>query len=164
MKKLLACLLALTALFALVSCNADVREAKEKTFSSNGLELTLTEAFKETTSEGYTVCYDSSKVAVFALKENKADFASLGTITLSTYADLVKEVNKAKAPSEILTKDGLTYMTYKFTNSDTDKEYSYLTVMYETDDAFWMVQFATLTEDYAEYESFLFDCAKTVKV
>lgn len=164
MKKLLACLLALTALFALVSCNADVREAKEKTFSSNGLELTLTEAFKETTAEGYTVCYDSSKVAVFALKEKKSDFVSLGDVDLPAYANLIKEANKSKSPSDIQSKDGLTYMTYQFTNSDSNKEYSYLTVMYEADDAFWMVQFATLTEDYAEYESFLFDCAKSVKV
>ena len=164
MKKLLACLLALTALFALVSCNADVREAKEKTFTSNGLEVTLTEAFKESSVEGYTACYDSTKVAVLALKENKSDFASLGSINLSTYANLVKKANESKSPSAIEIKDGLTYMTYEFTNPDNNKEYSYLTVMYEGEDAFWMVQFATLTEDYAEYESFLFDCAKTVKV
>lgn len=40
-----------------------------KTFSSDGMTITLTDEFRETNIEYYTVAYDSKNVAVFALKE-----------------------------------------------------------------------------------------------
>ena len=70
MKKLLAVLILAASLISMVSCNKKVYEANAKEFTSDGLTITLTDAFVKKGQEGYTVCYDSKSVAVIALKES----------------------------------------------------------------------------------------------
>ena len=166
MKKLLSSILVLCAVLSLVSCSilGPVHSAAPAEFSSNGMTITLTEKFRETSYSGYTVCYDSSEAAVFVLKESFSLQAGLKDETLDWYADLVRQNNSSKSPSEIAKADGLVSMEYEFYNAQEDVTYQYYTAMYKGSDAFWLVQFACKKELYNEYRPHFIKWAQSVDV
>lgn len=132
-----------------------------KDFSSNGMSISLTDEFIEIDVENYTVVYDSKNVAVFALKEAFALADGFQNYTLEQYGNLVLKNNNLSA-SELQNLDGLTEFEYEFTNPNTKDTYTYFSFVYKADDAFWLVQFATLTENVDEYRAQILEWAKTV--
>ncbi len=116
---------------------------KERVFSSNGMNITLSEEFKETTVKNYTVAYDSKKVAVFALKEPFTLADGFENNTLDQYADLVIQANGLNSAQKKI-DNGLIWFEYDFDNPENNNTYRYFTYVYKTNDAFWIVQFATL--------------------
>lgn len=132
-----------------------------KDFSSNGMSIRLTDEFKKTDIENYTVAYDSKNVAVLALKEAFALADGFQNYTLEQYGNLVLKNNNLSA-SELQNLDGLTEFEYEFTNPNTKDTYTYFSFVYKADDAFWLVQFATLTENVDEYRAQILEWAKTV--
>ena len=164
MKKRVSILLVFVmVLLTAVSCQKPDAEPKNKIFNSNGMTITLTDEFHESSYQGYTACYESSKVAVFVLKESFSLQEGFEDFTLDEYAELVLQSNSSKSPSAISKKDGLTSMEYKFFNENTNQTYKYFSVMYKGPDAFWLVQFACVENIYdAQKDSFV-TWAKTVK-
>ena len=69
---------------------------------------------------------------------------------------------KCFAISKIEDKEGLIGFEYEFTNPDTKDIYKYFSFVYKSNDAFWLVQFATLTENVDEYRAQILEWAKTV--
>lgn len=134
---------------------------KPKTFSSNGMSLTLTTGFRETSMEGYTVCYDSKDVAVFVLREGFDLVPGVSELTLDEYVELVRESNKGKDGVTVGREGNLPCMEYRSTNDGTI--YYYYTVMYKSSDAFWLVQFATKDANAKELRPRFVEWAKTVK-
>ncbi len=137
------------------------KTSKEKTFSSDGMTITLTDAFRETDIANQTVAYDSRKVAVFALKEAFSLADGFEDYTLDAYADLVQQ-NNGLTSSVVKNTDGLKWFTYEYTNPDTKDTYQYVSFVFKTDDAFWLIQFATLEEDFEEYDAQIMEWAKTI--
>ncbi len=133
-----------------------------KTFSSNGMVITLTDEFRKTDIENYTVAYASKNVAVFALKEGFTLAEGFEDYTLEQYADFVIQANNLSS-AEIKTADGLTSFEYDFTNLETNDSYKYFSYVYKTNDAFWLIQFATLNETVDEYAQQITDWAKSVE-
>ena len=162
MKKWLLCLLAVIMVLPLAACSVDVKTASDKEFSSNGMKITLTSAFRESQAEGYTAVYDSSEVAVIGLREPYSVAAQLEDMTLSEYADIVYQNNASKSPKPISTVDGLTVMEFEFHNDELDKDYSYFTVMLKGEDCFWMIQFASETNNYEECKPYFIKWAKSI--
>ncbi len=132
-----------------------------KDFSYNGMSIRLTDEFIKTDIENYTVAYDSKNVAVFALKEAFALADGFQNYTLEQYGNLVLKNNNLSA-SELQNLDGLTEFEYEFTNPNTKDTYTYFSFVYKADDAFWLVQFAMLTENVDEYRAQILEWAKTV--
>ncbi len=133
-----------------------------KTFSSNGMSITLTDEFKETDIGNFTVVYDSKNVAVFALKEAFVLAEGFEDYTLEQYADLVIQANNFGSV-EIKNVDGLTYFEYEFTNPETNDDYKYFSYVYKANDAFWLIQFATLTENIGQYSQQITTWANSVE-
>ncbi len=133
-----------------------------KEFTSNGMTITLTDEFKEADIENYTVAYDSKNVAVFALKEAFTLADGFEGYTLEQYADLVIQANNLGS-AEIKTADGLTSFEYDFINPETNNTYKYFSYVYKTDDAFWLIQFATFDKNVDEYAQQITDWAKSVE-
>lgn len=158
MKKLLSLLLVLVTLFSLVACG----EPQPKDFTCQGMTITLTDAFKENTQGGYTVCYETATVAVFVLKEAFTLQAGLGDKTVEEYAAMVKQSNAARNPSDISTENGLVSMEYSFTNESTGDTYKYFSTMFKGSDAFWLVQFACKEASYDANKSDFIGWAKSV--
>lgn len=165
MKKILALVLALITLLSCVSCiGVKVYEAEATEFSSQGLTLTLTKAFKKADVQGYTVAYDSAAVAVFALKESFSLMAGMSDMSVDDYAELLREANAARDPGAIQTEEGVLFFEYSFYNEEEKTTFKYFTTVHKGDDAFWMVQFATREGVYDEYRPYLLQWAKTVDV
>lgn len=157
-KKILACILAAASLLLFAGCGTtNVKEAGEKTFSVDGMNITLTKGFTKTDMEGYTACFDSSEIAVFALKES-ADSA----LSLLDYAAMILKANESKTPGNIEMIDGIPSIEYTYKNETENAEYKYLTFLYKAPDAFWAVQFSCRAADYEENKPFFVKWAKTV--
>lgn len=135
--------------------------AEEKAFSSGGITIILTDEFKKVNVENYTVAYESKNIAVFALKEELSLAEGFEKYTLKEYADLVIKASNVSAKAK--TTDGLTHFEYKYTNPQTKDVYKYFSYVYKTDDAFWVVQFATLSENADTYAQQITDWAKAIK-
>lgn len=133
-----------------------------KKFSSDGMTITLTDEFLKTDIEPYTVAYDSKNVAVWALKEEFTLADGFEDNTLEQYADLVIKANNFGSV-EIKNVDGLTYFVYKSTSPETNAVYQYYSYVYKADDAFWLVQFATLDENVEKYTSQITEWAKSLE-
>ena len=159
MKRIISALLVALLMFSLVSCVGE----SAKTFTSNGMSITLTNAFKENTYEGYTVCYESKDAAVFVLKEAFSLQEDMSEMSLDDYAKLVYSANASKSPSEISKEDGLTFIEYDFHSEEENQTYSYFTTMFKGTDAFWIVQFISKKEAYDAKRQNFVDWAKTVE-
>ena len=159
MKKLLAILICTVVLLSCVSCFSPV----EKAFSTSGMTITLTSNFKETTLNGYTVAYDSTKVAVFVLKENFSLLEGFEDYSLEQYGEILRQNNESKNPSELKEIDNITYFEYQFHNTELDKDYKYFTTVYKSSDAFWMIQFCSLVKDYESQFDNMLTWAKSVE-
>lgn len=139
------------------------RTPEAKTFSAAGVTITLTEEFKETEIENFNVAYDSRNVAVFILEEPFTLMEGLENFKVEQYVDLVIQANTSMSGAEKKTVDGLTHFEYAFTNPETNDTYQYFSYAYKTDDAFWLVQFATLDKNVGKYAPLIAEWAKTVE-
>ena len=131
-----------------------------KSFSADGMSITLTDNFTEESYSGYTVCYDSKDVAIFVLKEEFTLAEGFEDYTLEQYGNLVIEGN-GLTDSQLQTSDGLTYFEYDYEDTANSDTYHYITYVYKADDAFWMIQFATSESDFAKYSSQITNWAKS---
>lgn len=139
-------------------------DAAAKTFSNDGMTITLTSDFSKQSMDGYTVCYAAKTAAVFALHETNDQFAAAGLndVTLEQYAALVMQNNSSRNPVAGDDINGCPTILYDFYNEDKDVEYRYLAVMYQADDGFWLVQFASAKDDFDTYEPSFVEAAKSV--
>jgi len=133
-----------------------------KAFSSDGMTITLTDEFRKTDIENYTVAYDSKNVAVFALKEAFSLADGFEDYTVKQYADLVVKNNKLDS-AKVKTNGGLTFFEYTYTNPETNDEYRYFSYVYKSNDAFWLVQFATLNKNSDTFVQEIEKWAKSVE-
>ena len=146
----------------LVACNLTEPNSFAKTFFKNGFQITLTEEFTELEYENCEACFASITMSVTAWKEGKASNEYLQSITRRDYAELLREAKADKNPSPLHVENGLIYFT------DTVKVVNGLdntltVAIYESSDAFWIVEFGTFTEQYEPYKDTILSYAKTVK-
>ena len=160
MKKLVSFILLFTFIFTLGGCA--VKDTKEKVFTKNEFSITLNEAYIESEYEGYYACFDSATVAVFVVKEGFDIMEGFSDYTIEQYANIVMYNCSDKLPS-FHQKDGISYIEYSFKNTEVNKTYKYLTALYKSSDAFYMVQFTCEDKDYIEYKDYFIERAKTVK-
>ena len=129
---------------------------KEKTFSAQGMSITLTDEFHRFNEDGYVAIYDSKDVAVFVSR-----FDILET-QLSEFAELLA-VRCGLASTDVKTTDGLTHFTFTNTGKQNKVEYQYTVYLYKTGDTFWTVEFATRTKDAGDYADKIQEWVKSVK-
>lgn len=166
MKKVIS-VFVLISVFASILCGCSLLAAKsgsDKEFSGEGLTITLTDNFKTADIEGYTLCYDSFDVGVFALKESVSDYPILADVTLDEYKEYVLEANSEKSPKEDPSIEGLKVLKYEYYVDTKKANYTYFISLYKAQDSFWLVQFACKSSDFADYEPYFIKWAKSVKV
>ena len=139
-------------------------DAKAKTFDAEGMQITLTTDFSQESLEGYTVGYAADTAIVLALHETKAEFAEAGAedVTFEQYVEFVRQANSDKELVDGEPIDGNPTLLYDFLNEEQNVTYRYLTVLYEADDGFWMVQFASQKDNFDTYEPSFIEAAKSV--
>jgi len=146
--------------FSVFFANVD---SSPRTFSSNGVKITLTDDFIKVPIADFTVSYGNGEISVFFLEERFDVYEGLDSFTLEQYGEAVIEVNKYDSSTQLKERDSLLYFEYDGTNPDSGEEYSYIAFVYETSDAFWLVQFGALVEDMEKCYDDIFEYAKTVE-
>lgn len=159
----IVCTLLLVAVLA--GCgSSNPFDAAAKTFSNEGMQITLTSDFSKQSADGYTMCYAADTAIVLTLHETSDQFAAAGIedVTLDDYAELVTQANSKYNPVAGEDINGNPTLLYDFHNDEQDADYRYLTVMYQVDDGFWLVQFASAKDDFDTYEPSFVEAAKSV--
>lgn len=154
--------LLLCMLLSFAACGTDVRTAEAKTFTCEGMSVTLTKGFRKKSASGFTAGYNSRQAGVLVLREAFTSITDGSSLTLEDYAQLVLSNNQERVSIDggIRQSDGLTYMEYVATSDN--REYGYLVTMFKGPDAFWLVQFFCKNSEYTEYRPYFINWAKTV--
>lgn len=149
---LVAILIGAASGFAVGSGLFSNEKLQEKTFSSDGMSVTLTDEFEKIDVEQFTVSYACDEVVTYALKEQFSLMDGFENYTVRQYGELVMQINGLD-PDDLQSKDGLTYFVYQYTNPETNDTYQYYSYLYKAGDAFWTVQFVTLDKNAEKYAS-----------
>ena len=137
------------------------RAPAEKTFTSHGMSITLTDEFKEEQIEGFTASYDSKNKAVFVTKEPFTLLDGFENYTLSQYIDLVIEMNGISTVKENRDADPPCF-EYEYVDPASGVTYRYVSYVYKTGDSFWLVQFSAEKQDAEKLADTFAAWAKTV--
>lgn len=136
--------------------NSDV--AEPKTFVKEDFKIVLTDDFEQTQEAGCFTAYGSKAVAVLVIRENAADFENM---TLEEYGALILKTNN-RADLE-LHKDG-ELVWCEYTDTPSNQELYYRVVCYQSEDAFWIVNFATPATNREKYKEIFTQWAGSVEV
>ena len=137
-------------------------KVKDKTFSSKGITITLTDEFIEIPNEQNTVCFNSRNVTIYTLQESFLEYEEFGAYTLEEYAEILIKAN-GFSDAEIKKDGGKVYFESKTKNSITQKDIRNIFYVYKTSDSFWFVQFSLLDEKTDEFRKQIGEWASTVK-
>ena len=138
----------------------------EKVFDTGaGLTITLPGNFQEENdvSTGATACYVTNSAGVLILKETFEDLEAAGfsaDMTLDEYGKVVIEANSLT--TDLQEADGIKYFTYE--NGDEGQKFTYYATVFEGSDAFWLVQFFCLSDQYENLQSDFQEWAKTIQI
>ena len=152
MKKLIAlalCVLLVASM--LTGCFSGTKE-----YTCQNLTMTVPSSMKDVSSKsdfsGFTFALDSSKIAIFGLKETFTSLPNGADMTTQSYAEAVMKANGTQGLAINRSNEDYTYFTYEATNSDGN--YKYVAGCFKGEDAFWLVQIAAKVSDF-ELETFM---------
>lgn len=142
---------------------AGQHKQKPRDFKAPGMTITLTENFMKKSYESLTAYYESPDSIVTVLKEEYDLFLLAGiepeTYTAFDYAEYINTNNMLGA--SVVTENGVTSMTYqKEVGGD---NFTYFATVFKTSDAFWLIQFATFTENFDKLKPDFIKYAQSVK-
>ena len=137
---------------------------KDKDFTADGMTITLTNEFHNANAkDGMVAAYESGEVSIAA---QKLPFGTSGWDAYETvdYMYASMEQNPAKFGSATVIKEpGLVGFTYEALDNGTGQMCVYYYCFYKSEDAFWVIQFATLIQNAEKYEQKIIDWAKSVE-
>ena len=150
--------LILTVSLLLCGCSSEPEE-----FTCDELTMMVPGGMKDVSGgdafKGFTFTLDSSKLAIFGLKESFADYDGISGLSLKDYAETVIMVNGLNATP--MTRAGKDYMYFRYDTTIDGTSYSYLAATFKTDEAFWLVQLSSPTAKYDE--NAMFECLDSVR-
>ena len=124
-----------------------------KDYSTDDLTFQSTETLNKKTVSGYGVYFENyaGDVIVLGNKENKADLAKLG---YEGEDDTISELKQSDDKK-------FYYFTYDYKEGSED--IFYVGAMYETENDFWLINFACKLSEQKKYEEKFIEWASTVK-
>ena len=155
MKKNLIKLTALILVLCLSLCACGA--AEDQTIIVDGLTMTLPGNFQEmkdiASENNQNFVYATSTQVIMGLKEAKSIFESYGLdLTLADYADLIVTGYELNTSVEYV--GGIPTVIY--TSDVSGTTFKYIAAMYESNDAFWMVQCSCELDKFDRcYEDFI---------
>ncbi len=132
-----------------------------KDFTVEEMQITLTDEFMKVPTEGFDACFGTDDVVILAVREDFELMEGFSDYTLEEYGQLLLEAYELQGNSELQTVEGITYFDYE-SDVDVNETYYYFATIYKSNDAFWTVQFAVLTEEKEEYIPYFTEWAKTI--
>ena len=129
-----------------------------KEYTCQDLTISVPSRMKDVSSKSdfsnFTFALDSSKIAIFGLREKFSDFDGQD-LELKEYANLLIKANNQIAETTLpITRSNQDYIYFTYEAQTSDGLFEYLTGCYKGEEAFWMVQIAAKKTDF-ELETFL---------
>lgn len=158
MKKCVTFLLVLVLLCTvLTGCG----NTKSTTYTHDDLTITLPADFIDLSAENFAAelsfIYGLDPIAVNGLRESKATFTAYGLdMDLERYGQLLISSNNVQAKLE--QKDDMLFFTYA------SNGFTYVVTLWETEEAFWMVQAYCPTENYNKVKNDIWKILNSVTV
>ena len=115
-------------------------------FGVNELNMWLPGEFQDFDVEGYTCAYASNYALVLILEEEKSILTGYAD-NMDEYVNLVVQANKGKGVTAANYENGRPIFEYTVVSDGAT--YAYYTSAYESEESFWLVQFACYESDYA---------------
>lgn len=140
----------------------DGQTSEPRQFETGEAVITLSSDFTENPQDKYTFQYSSPEALCIGQKELKTDIANAGYVlsSLAEYAGVVMQ--NVGINSECYEHGQSLYFEWDKNINDTN--YSYIGFVTETDDAYWLIQFAALKESYSELRNDFFTYYDSFKV
>ena len=123
------------------------------------MSIYLVPGLVEVEAEGYTKALAGEEDVVLILKEEKSLFGNYAS-NMEEYIQLVVKANESRGITEAVYENGHPTFEYEFTGDGVT--YKYYTVLLESDDAYWIVQFACDKDQYDAKKPDYVDWADTV--
>ncbi len=122
------------------------------------LTLIVPEDADEVSIDGFSAAYETDEIAVLVLREAKTDFAVYEIETLNDYAEIVAK-NNGFNPDDMMDIDGVPCFEYSANG------FTYLVMLWETEDAFWLINYAAPESEYdGTYACLFYDFASMLSV
>lgn len=165
MKKILYLIGALILAFLLAfTITLDfINISKKETFKENDFQITLTNDFKANDLAGATAYFESNKAIVVAKKEDLKDLKDLGIKRVSSLEDYAKVILRANDSDYTLQKKG-NIIYYEYESKVEDNLFYYFVTVAKSDDAFWVISFASHESNKNIYKPEFIKWAKSIKV
>ena len=156
MKKTLALLLFLALLVSFSGCGQS-----SATYTFEDLSITLPAEYIDLSGAEFagdlTFLYGLEPITVSGLRESKSTFTANGLdVDLEYYGQLLISANKVNAKLD--QKDGILFFTYA------SGGFSYVVTLWETEEAFWMVQAYCPTENYNKVKNDIWQILNSITV
>ncbi|NCA66809.1 MAG: hypothetical protein EOM87_01950 [Clostridia bacterium] len=137
-----------------------------KTYSGEGITITMGSGFKEKAEASSTIYWERSDAMLKVIKET---FSMLATAGLNRYSSLLEYMEAVLNNNDYgsvavqrTESDKFLYMTYEYTVNNVS--YFYLSAVYKGTDAFWLCTFASLSSEKEKFEPKFLAWAETVTV
>ncbi len=133
-----------------------------ETFGTDEMQITLHSGFQKVEQQNMYACYGTEEVAVFVIKETAAEVPELEGMTVEAYGQMLLDLNQFDKSIVMQSLEGLTYFEYLSSNPETGEDWYYFSVVYQSQDAYWLVQFATLEKNIDKYAQSFVQWAQSV--
>ena len=165
MRKSLAVLPAFLLIFSLLTGCGSTEESS--TFTYGDLSITLPADFSDLSQKsygsGYTFLFGSSEMTILGIKEEKSElFKDIPDMTLAQYGRLLIQLNGYDC--DLTQRDGRYTFSYTADLPGQEGEYAYTAVLYETGDAFWVLQCYCPGETVSQNRERIWDLLCAVKI
>ena len=137
--------------------------AQPEAFVLDEMSITLTDQFEKVTTPDSDFALESNDVMVFVVKEEFSLLEDFGDLTLEEYGELVIENNGLSEVSELNKDDGLVSFDYIYEDETTGLDIYYLSYVYKSEEAFWVVQFSVYDNESYDYLDNIYEWAASVE-
>lgn len=146
------------------STTSNIPTGNDKIFSKSGLSITLTDDFVEKTLMSQTSYYESLTSIVTTLKEPFENLEAIGLSKDSTLKEYAQEVIKTNGfdKSGTTIQEGGGFTGFEYTSDVSGVTVNYVAVVFKSNDAFWLVQFACQEDNYAQFSPIFNKWAKSI--
>jgi len=153
-----SCIIGFAVGFLLTSGLFNKETVSPKEFQKEDFQITLTDEFEATDEAGFFAFYRSKTAMVSTVREEKELF---GNITLEEYGNIVLNANNKTG---LQTNHGDGFIWFEYTDTPEGEEIYYLAVCCKSNDAYWIINFATPAKNQEKYREVFLDWAESIKV
>jgi len=150
-----------TTVLGLMSCSFFGDEPQE--FSGTGITITLNDSFQETDTMFVPFYVESFDYIFTGERESKDLFVGSEINSLEAYANAVLEYSDSDG-EEVQESDNGNYVYSYYTSTVDEEEFGYMLVCMESDDYYYLMNFACYEDKFEDSKDKFFDWADTIVV